>query len=165
MAWVRHGGDSPRIFWLNGMAATGKSAIARTVARQCLNENRLGASFFFRRGGGELETAQKLVTTIVVQLAQSSAALKRHICSAVAANPSIRHNTLNDQWKRLVLCPFQKLGAADTQPQSSSTSTPSVIILDALDECSNQQEVESILQMLLETLSMAHVPLKIFVTS
>ncbi|KAF8525024.1 hypothetical protein BDD12DRAFT_923863 [Trichophaea hybrida] len=37
------------IFWLNGAAGTGKSTIARTVARTWANENQLGASFFFSK--------------------------------------------------------------------------------------------------------------------
>jgi hypothetical protein len=35
-----------RIFWLNGMAGTGKSTIARTVARDFYEQKGLGASFF-----------------------------------------------------------------------------------------------------------------------
>ncbi|KAF8533478.1 hypothetical protein BDD12DRAFT_946368 [Trichophaea hybrida] len=40
----------PYIFWLNGIAGTGKSTIARTVANAWHKENRLGASFFFSKG-------------------------------------------------------------------------------------------------------------------
>ncbi|KAH6970500.1 hypothetical protein BKA56DRAFT_529716, partial [Ilyonectria sp. MPI-CAGE-AT-0026] len=38
------------IFWLNGMAGTGKSTISRTVARDFASSGHLGASFFFKRG-------------------------------------------------------------------------------------------------------------------
>ena len=37
------------LFWLNGMAGTGKSTIARTVARTFHDQGRLGASYFFSR--------------------------------------------------------------------------------------------------------------------
>src|SRR5271155_4473965 len=43
-AWA-DGGDEGSIFWLNGMAGTGKSTIARTIARAYYDRNRLGASF------------------------------------------------------------------------------------------------------------------------
>lgn len=36
------------IFWLNGMAGTGKSTISRTVAEPFASQGRLGASFFER---------------------------------------------------------------------------------------------------------------------
>ena len=35
------------IFWLNGMAGTGKSTVARTIAHKYAGLNKLGASFFF----------------------------------------------------------------------------------------------------------------------
>ncbi|KAK4096065.1 hypothetical protein N658DRAFT_501994 [Parathielavia hyrcaniae] len=41
------------IFWLNGMAGTGKSTISRTVAQSFKDQNLLGASFFFKRGEGD----------------------------------------------------------------------------------------------------------------
>src|SRR5579859_4063060 len=46
--WVT-GHHDECIFWLNGMAGTGKSTIARTVARTCDSRKQLGASFFFSR--------------------------------------------------------------------------------------------------------------------
>ena len=45
------------IFWLNGMAGTGRSTIARTVARAFYDQGRLGASFFFSRGRRDLVEA------------------------------------------------------------------------------------------------------------
>jgi hypothetical protein len=38
--------DEQCIFWLSGLAGTGKSTIARTVARRYFEQKRLGASFF-----------------------------------------------------------------------------------------------------------------------
>lgn len=50
--------DKP-IYWLNGMAGTGKSTIARTVALPLLLRG-TGASYFFLRGSGVLETARRI---------------------------------------------------------------------------------------------------------
>ncbi|KAG4427607.1 hypothetical protein IFR05_016910, partial [Cadophora sp. M221] len=44
------GHDKRCIFWLNGLAGTGKSTIARTIARRYSEQGHLGASFFFSRG-------------------------------------------------------------------------------------------------------------------
>jgi hypothetical protein len=46
--WV-DGQDERCIFWLNGLAGTGKSTIARTVARTYFEQKRLRASFFFSK--------------------------------------------------------------------------------------------------------------------
>ena len=67
----------------------GKSTIARTVAREHLAQNQLGASFFFSRGGGDVGNARKFFTTIAFQLAQRSPALKRGILEAVAKHRDI----------------------------------------------------------------------------
>ena len=65
------GRDERCIFWLNGLAGTGKSTIARTIARNYFDKKRLGASFFFSRGGGDVSHAGKFVSSIAVQLTSS----------------------------------------------------------------------------------------------
>ncbi|VTO88940.1 unnamed protein product [Fusarium graminearum] len=59
------------IFWLQGMAGTGKSTIARTVAKRWDEQNCLAASFFFKRGGGDRGNLSCFYTTIASQLATS----------------------------------------------------------------------------------------------
>jgi hypothetical protein len=57
LVWARRKDSSgcERINWLNGMAGTGRSTIARTILRASHNVGRLSASFFFSRGREELE--------------------------------------------------------------------------------------------------------------
>jgi hypothetical protein len=62
------GQDKQCIFWLSGLAGTGKSTIARTIALRYSEQKRLGASFFFSRGGGDVSHAGKFFTSIAVQL-------------------------------------------------------------------------------------------------
>src|SRR5262245_1192451 len=50
--WAQDRNGKP-IFWLSGMAGTGKSTIARTIAQLFTDQHQLGASFFFKRGEGE----------------------------------------------------------------------------------------------------------------
>src|SRR6266480_4118413 len=80
------GQDERRLFWLNGLAGTGKSTIARTVARKYYEEKRLGASFFFSRGGGDVGHAGKFFTRIALQLAKNIPALRDYICEAITAH-------------------------------------------------------------------------------
>jgi hypothetical protein len=54
--------QSKSIFWLNGMAGTGKSTISWTVAKWLTDQGHLGlvdhgASFFFKRGEGDRGSA------------------------------------------------------------------------------------------------------------
>src|SRR5690242_5930826 len=61
-------GPGECIFWLNGMAGTGKSTISRTVAQNFADRGVLGASFFFKKGEGDRGRAALFFTTITTQL-------------------------------------------------------------------------------------------------
>ncbi|KGO47580.1 Nucleoside phosphorylase [Penicillium expansum] len=56
------------IFWLNGMAGTGKSTISRTVAKLLKDTDHLGATFFFKRGEGDRGNAKKFFPILTKQL-------------------------------------------------------------------------------------------------
>ena len=44
--WIRDLYDPRTVYWLNGLAGTGKSTIAQTIAERTFADGRLGASFF-----------------------------------------------------------------------------------------------------------------------
>ena len=46
--WLKDEQDQ-RVFWLNGLAGTGKSTIVQTFAESCFADGNLGASFFCSR--------------------------------------------------------------------------------------------------------------------
>jgi NACHT domain len=131
--WV-DGQDERCIFWLNGLAGTGKSTIARTVAREYFERKRLGASFFFSRGGGDVSHAGKFFTSIAVQLANNAPPLQRYICEAIRERSDIASKPLRDQWRQLVLGPLSKLNG--NYYQSSY-----VLVVDALDECNDKNNI------------------------
>jgi hypothetical protein len=83
------GNDERCIFWLNGLAGTGKSTIARTVARKYYEQGRLGASFFFSRGGEDVGYAGKFVTTIARQLANVVPLLQYYVCEAITERSDV----------------------------------------------------------------------------
>src|SRR5258705_13999483 len=80
--WDDEDPHSECIFWLNGMAGTGKSTISRTVARELAEEKRLAASFFFSRGRADISHAGKFFTTIAAQLANNLPVLRQSISDA-----------------------------------------------------------------------------------
>jgi hypothetical protein len=71
------------IFWLSGLAGTGKTTVVRSVARWYHTKQRLGASFFFSRGGGDVGQAGMFVTSIAVQLARSVSGVRHYISNAL----------------------------------------------------------------------------------
>lgn len=146
------------IFWLSGLAGTGKSTIARTVARKYSEQRCLGASFFFSRGGGDVGHAGKFVTSIAFQLASSIPSLDEHISSALTEHRDIVSQSLRDQWQQLVLRPLSKLGKDCSQPSY-------VLVVDALDECDNDNNIGTIIHLLAEARSLKTVRLRFFLTS
>ncbi|XMA20307.1 hypothetical protein WAI453_013098 [Rhynchosporium graminicola] len=75
----KDGQEEQRIFWLNGLAGMGKSTISRTVAHEYHEQKRLGASFFFSKGGGDAGHAGMFFTTLAVQLARNVPSLRQYI--------------------------------------------------------------------------------------
>ena len=150
--------DERCIFWLSGLAGTGKSTIARTVAREYFERESLGASFFFSRGGGDVGHAGKFVTSIALQLASSIPTLHQHICDAVAERSDIASQSIRDQWRLLVLGPLSKL-------DGTSSQSLYVIVVDALDECDDDINIQIVLQLLAEARSLKKVRLRAFLTS
>ncbi|KAF1810155.1 hypothetical protein P152DRAFT_475732, partial [Eremomyces bilateralis CBS 781.70] len=152
------GQDERCIFWLNGLAGTGKSTIARTVARRYLDQKRLGASFFFSRGGGDVSHAGKFVTSIALQLASSVPSFDQCICDAIKERRDIASQSLRDQWQQLVLRPVSKLSESGGQISY-------ILVIDALDECETDNDIRTIVQLLSEARSLKAVRLRVFLTS
>jgi hypothetical protein len=117
-----------------------------------------GPAFFFSKGGGDVSHAGKFFTSIAVQLAQSSPSLKRYICEAVKNRSDIGSKSLYDQWRQLVLGPLSKLNG-DSCPSSY------ILVVDALDECDDENNIQIILQLLAEARSLTTVKLQVFLTS
>ncbi|KAG9234358.1 hypothetical protein BJ875DRAFT_401290 [Amylocarpus encephaloides] len=154
---------SEHIFWLNGMAGTGKSTISRTAAqtfsKEGKGEGELGASFFFKRGEGDRGHAGLLFTTIATQLVQKLPALAPHVQNAIEADPAIPTKTLKQQFDTLISKPLSKL------PLDPHTPPTVVIVVDALDECDREEDVAIIIRLLSQAKPLSSVQLKFFLTS
>jgi Cdc6-like AAA superfamily ATPase len=104
------------MFWLNGMAGTGKSTIARTVAQSFKDKEQLGATFFFKRGEGGRDNARYLVSTITRQLVATYRQLAPDVLAAIemtqisppetSANSSI--NSFFSRWAGYVQTNLQQ---------------------------------------------------------
>jgi hypothetical protein len=76
----------------------------------------------------------------------------------VKKNSSIATQSLGDQWRQLVLGPLSKL--------NSNSHPPSyILVVDALDECDDDEDIRTILQLLAEACSLETVRLRVFLTS
>ncbi|KAM0426326.1 hypothetical protein ACHAPT_008366 [Fusarium lateritium] len=146
------------LYWLKGMAGTGKSTIALTIAREYYDRGRLGASFFFVRGGGDLGSARRLPATISCQLEEISKPLKKAILEAAASSNSIDVMGLYYQWGRLVMEPLSTL------PKGSFES-PVLIVIDALDECDSKDDMALLIKLFAKVTALANINIRVLITS
>ncbi|KAF4961378.1 hypothetical protein FSARC_10194 [Fusarium sarcochroum] len=151
------------VFWLNGMAGTGKSTISRTLAqslsRTQQTENRLGASFFFKRGETDRGSMFKLIPTIARQLAASYPALAKHIQKAIQHDPTIPSKALRIQFEKLITKPLSR--SSRDFPNEATI----VVIVDALDECESDDDIKLIINLFSQSQVIQHPRPRIFLTS
>jgi hypothetical protein len=160
--WVDRPEDQSQahaIFWLNGMAGTGKSTISRTVARHFANARRLGASFFFKRGDGDRGKATKFFTTIAAQLVSAVPAVAVYIKNAIESDPSVVRKAIPEQFRKLIFEPLSKI-IPDILPVLGL-----VIVVDALDECERDEDIKLIIHLLSRANSLTSLRLRIVITA
>ena len=143
--------ESP-VFWLNGLAGTGKSTIAQSIAERAFADGRLGASFFCSRGFEDRSNLQLIFPTLAFQLAQRYPEFRSSLIPLLESNPDIIHESLQDQMEKFLVEPLR----------SADIST--VIVIDALDECRDEEPESAIL--LVIGRSVSEIPgVKFFITS
>ena len=122
--------SSIRIVAVCGMAGSGKSTIAKTIAKHIDKEKRLAASFFFSREYEERKRLAAVPATLALQLSAYSFKFCQLLIEALESD-----GTQLDQAESHLQ--FQKL-VVDLLVKLPASTTPIVIILDALDECDDR---------------------------
>ena len=89
--WLKDEQDH-RVFWLNGLAGTGKSTIAQTFAEISFADGNLGASFFCSRDSEARSNLQSIFPTLAFQLAYQYTQFREKLLQVLRANPSIKQD-------------------------------------------------------------------------
>ena len=129
-------GQSQRVFWLNGLAGTGKSTIAQTFADTAFMDGKLGASFFCSRDFEDRSNLQKIFPTLAFQLACRYPHFREELLRVLKKHPDTGHQSLCSQMENLLVGPLR------------ATQTTTLIIIDALDECKDEEPASAILSIL-----------------
>ncbi|KIK53603.1 hypothetical protein GYMLUDRAFT_927538 [Collybiopsis luxurians FD-317 M1] len=153
--WVADNSSScPPVFWISGMAGTGKSTIAKTICEEYSKKGggrQLGASFFCSRQVPDLRDQRNVIPTVAYELSSSCTALQDEL---VAVEPKAVKKP-ESHVASLLLGPWKKI--------AESQVLKWLIVLDALDELENNGGY-NILKQLLEGVDGIH-GLKILITS
>ena len=142
------------VYVLSGVAGIGKSTVAKTVAEQAAAERKLGASFFFSKDEVGRKTAKSFFPTLAHQLSRYSMDFATSLSEVLRKDPGVATGDLPTQFDRLLAEPLgTRLGA----------QTPILLVIDALDEC-DEDDVKSLLHLIgQETPKIQR--LKVFITA
>jgi WD40 repeat protein len=125
-AWFNNSDPScERAFWLNGLAGTGKSAVARTIADRAQQQGRLAATFFFSRNSAGTREPSAIIPTIAYQMALCLPSIRLPICAALDSDRHVRDRGVAVQTRILL----------DNMSSAAVPNGPFLVVLDALDEC------------------------------
>ena len=125
-----------RVFWLNGLAGTGKSTIAQTFAEMNFADGKLGGSFFCSRYYNDRSNLQTIFPTLAFQLVCNYPHFREELLPILATNPDVGRETLCSQMEGLIVVPFER------------THIRTLIIIDALDECQDEEPTSALLSVL-----------------
>jgi hypothetical protein len=133
--WARNPRDQ-NVFWLNGLAGTGKSTIAQSFSEAVAADGSLGASFFRSRDYLDRRELKNIFPTLAHQLACRYPHFRSHVVTSIKKDPTLAHTSLISQLENLLVNPL------------SGEKVSCVIVIDALDECIDDQPASAILSVL-----------------
>ncbi|KIM28117.1 hypothetical protein M408DRAFT_309058 [Serendipita vermifera MAFF 305830] len=149
-AWLNSSSSYPSVFCLGDTAGTGKSTIANHVAREWQRRGCLIARFFFSRGNTGVSTAYDLSP----HFARTIRKRFPHIAKSNDDIQALSTASVEEQWLELVV-----------EPLSSLTERPLVMVIDGLDQCSEDSR-QVLLSCILETFESNELPnVKLFLTT
>ena len=150
-SWVNDR-EGPQVFWLNGLAGTGKSYIARMIAECRGVVRKPPASFFCSRGSEENGNPKLIIPDLTFQLVYMNPPLLSKYLPVVYSGTNFKDQPPQVQMEKLLVNPLV------------GSTTPALILIDGLDECTDEKTVSEILAALKKFIpSIPHV--KFLITS
>ncbi|KAF9014715.1 WD40 repeat-like protein [Hymenopellis radicata] len=134
MSWARaDDADAPSVFWLTGLAGTGKTTIAYTICERMQTENKRFVSFFCSR---QLDSKDShlIVPTISRYLAELFCSYASELVPILQGHSALGEAPIHVQINNLLVAPWSaSLRERDGLPAP-------VVVIDALDESDNGVE-------------------------
>ncbi|KAF8747894.1 WD40 repeat-like protein [Rhizoctonia solani] len=122
--------DQKAVYWMSGMAGTGKTTIACTFAKWLKTKKLLAASFFCTRTSADCRNVTWIVPTVAYQLARYCIPFQLALCNVLGRDPDLGTKDIRMQFERLLVNPLNQI--------KNNIPSNLVVVIDALDECNNQ---------------------------
>jgi len=155
--WATDATSNQNVFWLHGLAGSGKSTLSTTVANTFRESEQLGAFLFFHRDVIERSDPTNVIRTLAYQLGLCDPQIGTAIAAVIENAPSITMSPLRLQFTKLIIEPLSSIEGPITAPL--------VLVLDALDECGDAKQRRTLLAVLAAESRKLPATVRMFITS
>ncbi|CAJ0554472.1 Ff.00g129850.m01.CDS01 [Fusarium sp. VM40] len=154
--WINKGEKA--LLWIYSHAGTEKSTLARTIARELAETGQIAAGYFFKRGVADRNDVSRVFPTIASQLMTTIPRYESILRKSIIAskNPDIDTMRLDEQFRVLIKGPLSEIDIL---------ASTKVIIIDALDECTDLINAAKIINLLSSLRSSSPLQFRLLVTS
>ncbi|CAE6521013.1 unnamed protein product [Rhizoctonia solani] len=136
-----HGNQAHKVHWLNGMTGTGKTTIVYSFCAELDSSRKLGASFFCSHMIPECRNVKHILPSITYQIASFSSPFRYALSQILKSDRDVHNRMLKNQFESLIVKPLLEV--------KHTLTFDIVAVIDALDECENENSVAQILDLLL----------------
>ncbi|KAF7970965.1 hypothetical protein HWV62_22495, partial [Athelia sp. TMB] len=147
--------DHHNILWLKGVAGSGKSAVAHTIAQALYRDGFLTSSFFFNREISTCNTPLLLFATIARDIARLYPAIAEDIGAALEQEPVLASAHISRQFEAFIAGPLRR-HPVDRQI---------VVVIDALDEAIRDDVDTDLLAILRDEFAKLPPSFRVLITS
>ncbi|RXW24252.1 hypothetical protein EST38_g1614 [Candolleomyces aberdarensis] len=164
VGWIQDRESPQRLLCMTGAAGSGKSALQQTVAEECSGLDILSSTFFFSSTDPTRNTVSAVIPTIAYQLGSNNPALREGISAAIVKDPLVFEKSLKTQMNKLIVNPIEHL--SPELSKSEPSTLPYAILIDGLDECTDEQRQAELLRTIDDCLLQNDaLPFRIFIAS
>jgi hypothetical protein len=156
VAWVTNESrqkDDGNTYWIYGLPGIGKTSLAHSMCSSLHEEKHLAGAFFCRRDDPNLSEPRNILPTLIYKLAEIFPVFRTIVAERLRDDTNLTPESMKDS---LFLDLIRRL------PRHPKRAL--VFVIDALDECGDDQSRRALLKVLTDTA--AYAPwLKIIITS
>ncbi|KAK7464481.1 hypothetical protein VKT23_006651 [Stygiomarasmius scandens] len=158
--WALDSSPAHKLLFIQGMAGTGKSTLATTIADYFAQLKRLGAFIYFNRDMPERNRSLGVIRTLSYQLCQFDSRIIDKVVTAFENNVRMTGMPLEVQFQELITTPLNSVEAI-------AEEGPILIVIDALDECSDegQSDRQQFFKILSTNIALLPSTVRVIITS
>ena len=154
ISWVTKGSESSNTYCIYGLPGIGKTSLAHSICETLHGRNQLIGAFFCRRDDTNSSEPRNILPTLLYKLTEVSSTFRNIVAERLRNNPNMTTESMKDTYF------LDFILSMPGQPNERSLA----FVIDALDECGNNQSRQDVLKALTGAVALAPW-LKIIITS